>query len=410
MLVTGVSPFAQLLRLYLANVLFAAGLFFYSFLYEFFLGQLGHSVAVMGYATASATAGGLLALLPAGRVVDRAGPRAAFLIAAALTVCGLGFSSAVVHPVAVYGVAVLIGAGTSVWRVAFGPLLMYLTDDRNRERAFSWNVGLLVGAGALWTALASRMPAWAGAAFDLRGLATYRVALLVGAVATAASVVVFWGVALPARPAPLVADPTSLTHSPGGVDAPRRAADGRGRVWRQILLVALFMTGPALVIPFSNIFFQRQHGLPVEQIGVILGLSQVVTAVAVVGSGELAARLGPLPTLAGWSLLFGPTLWALAGADAMALVVSLFMLQGMVAPSTYPLVDQLLLEKVPAWRYGTISSWRNAATEASGMAGASAGGVLLNATSFPVLFLCAGTLGLVAALALLVALRRDTPA
>ncbi len=264
--VSSARMFLQLIRLYLANLLFASGLFFYSFLYEFFLGQLGHSVAVMGYATAATTAGGLLAILPAGLLVDRTGARSAFLVAATMTICGLALSSVAAHPLFIYGVGVLIGAGISVWRVAMAPLLMYLTGSQNRERAFSWNVGLLVGSGALWTALAGRMPLWAGAAFDAQGVGAYRIALLAGAVGTTASVVVFRGITLPAQ-----AVPAAGIHSPPPPSrssaAPRAEHDGGKRLWAQILVVALFMTGPALVIPFSNIFFQRQHGLPVDQIG-----------------------------------------------------------------------------------------------------------------------------------------------
>ena len=397
--------FIQLTRVSLANFLFASGLYFYSFLYEFFLGQLGHSVAVMGYATASTTAGGLLAILPAGLLVDRTGARSAFLVGAAVTMAGLVLSSLAARPVAIYGVGVLIGVGTSVWRVAMAPLLMYVTARVSRERAFSWNVGLLVGSGALWTALAGRIPLWADLVLGVRGADAYRFALLVGAIGTAASAAVLWGIALPAR-APSAAGTLSPPTSSPGAPVESGGHNGGHRLLPQILVVALFMTGPALVIPFSNIFFQRQHGLPVDRIGVIFALSQLVTAAAVFGSGEIAARLGPLRTVAGWSLLFGPTLWALAYADAIGPAIGLFLLQGMVAPSTYPLVDQLLLEKAPVARYGTISSWRNAATEVSGMAGASVGGILLEATSFSVLFVFAGTVGLVAALALTVALRR----
>ncbi|MDQ3809778.1 MAG: MFS transporter, partial [Chloroflexota bacterium] len=359
----------------------------------------------MGYATAATTAGGLLALLPAGLLVDRTGARSAFLIGAAVTICGLTLSSVAAHPLLIYGVGVLIGAGTSVWRVAMAPLLMSLTGSQDRERAFSWNVALLVGSGALWTALAGRIPMWAGTTFGTQGADAYRIALLVGAIGTAASVAVFWGITLPARIAPATGSHSPPTPSPSPA-APSGAHGSGRRLWLQILVVALFMTGPALVIPFSNIFFQRQHGLAVDRIGLILALSQLVTAAAVFGSGELAARLGPLRTLAGWSLVFGPTLWALAYADAIRPAIGLFMLQGMVAPSTYPLVDQILLENAPVRRYGTISGWRNAATEASGMAGASVGGVLLKATSFPVLFMWAGTFGLVAAVALIVSLRK----
>ena len=67
------DPQRTLGLLFGGNVLFAAGLFFHAFLYNFYLDAIGHSEAVMGYAAASLTAGGLAALLPAGKLVDKLG-------------------------------------------------------------------------------------------------------------------------------------------------------------------------------------------------------------------------------------------------------------------------------------------------------------------------------------------------
>jgi MFS family permease len=63
------------LLFFLANVLFSAGLFFHAFLYNFYLQGLGHGEGVMGVAAAAISAGGVLALIPAGLAVDRWGVR-----------------------------------------------------------------------------------------------------------------------------------------------------------------------------------------------------------------------------------------------------------------------------------------------------------------------------------------------
>jgi predicted MFS family arabinose efflux permease len=86
--------------------------------------------------------------------------------------------------------------------------------------------------------------------------------------------------------------------------------------------------------------------------------------------------------------------------------VPLFLLQGFVAPATNPLIDQVLLDRAPASRHGAVSSLRNAATEVSGLVGASVGGRLLAAVGFGGLFTVAGGVALAGAAGLALWLRR----
>jgi predicted MFS family arabinose efflux permease len=79
--------------------------------------------------------------------------------------------------------------------------------------------------------------------------------------------------------------------------------------------------------------------------------------------------------------------------------------QGLIAPATNPLIDQLLLERAPRDRHGLVAGWRNAATEGSGALGASAGGRVLDAGSFSTLFVIAGAVAAASSAVLTLALR-----
>ena len=165
------------------------------------------------------------------------------------------------------------------------------------------------------------------------------------------------------------------------------------------------MTAPALVLPFFNLYFLQEHGLSVERIGLFFGLAHGVTALMILGSGELAARWNPTGLLMLWSLLFGPVLWILAGVNGLLAAGTLYVVQGLVSPATNPLIDQIVLEMAPVDRRGLVSSWRNGATEIGGVVGAGVGGFVLQAFSFDALFMGAGAFGLVAASALIAVLR-----
>ncbi|MCH7475235.1 MAG: hypothetical protein IIA27_11230, partial [Gemmatimonadetes bacterium] len=173
------------------NVLFGAGLFFHAFLYNFYLEAIGHAEAVMGYAAASLTAGALAALLPAGKLVDARGPRLVLCTGVMLGVLGLAAGALVAAPAAVYAAAALAGAGAGSWRVAQGPMIMGLTDSDTRPRAFSWNVGFLVGTGGLWILISGSVPGWLEATLGVTPLVAIRIALLAGAVATLGGLILF---------------------------------------------------------------------------------------------------------------------------------------------------------------------------------------------------------------------------
>jgi MFS family permease len=385
-------------------VLFGSGLFAHGFLYNFYLAELNAGPAAMGAAAAALTAGGLAALAPAGVLVDRTGPRRAYLLAAVVAAAGLMAGAFAESLTALYAAAFVAGAGTAAWRVAMGPATLALASGPTQARAFSWNVGLLLASGAVWTWGAGAVPQLLGG-----GMTGVRAALAIGAAGTLLGGVVFATVRLPAR-----AEPSSSTEAPSAPRVRGIAASLAvpAPVLARVALVALWMTAAALVIPFFNLYFQREHDLPISRIGGLMAAAQAVSAVAVFASGSLAARLGPARVLLGWVLLFAPAVWGLAGVAVLGPAIALYLVQGFAAPATHPLVDQLLLRGAPEDRRGAVSSWRNAATEGSGLAGAALGGVLLERTSFAVLFGVAGALGLAAggALAASFLLRRQPSA
>jgi predicted MFS family arabinose efflux permease len=166
------------------------------------------------------------------------------------------------------------------------------------------------------------------------------------------------------------------------------------------------MVGPALVMPFFNIFFSREYDLDVSLIGVVFGVAHLGTALVMIGSGEAAARTSPRGVLMVWMALFPPVLLALAATGSVGMAVGLYFLQGIVSPATNPLIDEILLERVAPSRRGTVSSWRNAATEIAGITGAGVGGLVLRHASFDALFGLAGAVGVLGGLALWLVLQR----
>lgn len=383
-------PFAVLVT---GNVFFGSGLYFHSLLYNFYLDALGFDEGTMGLAQAALVSGGLVALIPAGRLIDRFGGRGVYGAAAVVCGGGLAATALVTRPIAILTASFLAGLGTTAWRVAMAPLILDLAPVAYRSRAFSWNVAALVGSGALWMWLAGVLPEWVAAADRLSGL---RAALVMGAGGTVLAL--FAGLRL---------RETARWRAPDGRSEPIGSVQGLERRFGVAVgAVALWMLGPALVLPFFNIYFERAFALSLGHVGGIFALSQVLVGIVIVAGGEAAHRVGTHRMLTSWTLLFAPALWLLAAVETLGVAVAVYAFQAVISPATNPLIDELLLRGAPAARRGAVSSWRNAATEVSGIVGAALGGRLLAGTSFVWLFVVAGGVGGVGAVAMRSALLR----
>lgn len=379
------------------NIVFGSGLFFHSFLYNFYIEALGQPASVMGYAAAALTAGGLASLLPDGWLTDRWGARGTVMLAAVVTTGGLAAGALVVRPVSMYLAASVAGVGGGLWRVAVSPLLMRLSDAATRPRAFAWNVGLMVLAGGGGVALAGWLPDVAGAALQVSHLDAVRLTLMAGAACTALSVGLF----------------ALLPRAANQVAADRAPTARRSAPWFMLVpvaWVALWMLGPAFAAPFFNIYFTRTFSLSVGAVGAAFGIAHLLWGAGVLLSGELAARIGVYRALAVTVGAFGPAMWALSITGDVRLAGVLYVVQGLISPITNPLIDQALLTRVAAANQGLVSSWRQIAADASAVTGAAIGGQLVQAGGFASVFVAAGAVGLLGASGLLYRLRRMPPA
>ncbi len=384
------TDWRSLALLFSGNVLFAAGLFVHAFLFNFYLRELQLSASVMGHQVAAMTIGGLCALLPAGLVIDRIGTRAALLGGVAVAFVGLTVTAIARDAAIIYVAAFMIGLGGASCRVAWGPAIMRVTTDASRARAFTWNAALLIATGSGWTFVAGVLPGWSARIAAGTGLTGIQLVLLAGAAVTACAAFCY---------APL--------RLPGATDAPR----GRPRIELPkearvlVPLIAFWMLAAALVLPFFNVYFASRFAMPVPQVGALFATAHVLTAVILVGAAELARRWGPRRMLLLWTALLPPALIWLSATDVLSLAVALYFVQGLIAPATNPLIDQLLLERAPRERHGIVAGWRNAAAEGAGAVGASAGGRLLDVSSFSTLFFAAGAVAAASAALLAAALR-----
>ena len=378
------------------NVLFATGLIFHAFLYNFYIEALGLSTEVMGHAASFLTGGSLTALIPAGLLADRAGHRTTLLIGAVVLTVGLALGAVATAPAAVWGAAVVAGAGSAFWRVAMAPVLMRLTTPTSRARAFAWNIGLVSGWNGAGVAIAGAASVWLETRWSLARLPALRVTLLLGAAGSAASLLLYHRLHV-GQDAAAAAPPPAPSES--------AAPDPTRAMLPLIALLGVWMVGPALASQFFNIFFSHVHRLSIERIAFVFAAASWCWAVLVLASGEVASRVGVGRVLWATLLAFAPAIWGLSLAASVELAVALYFVQGLIAPVATPLIDQWLLGQTPAAHQGAVSSWRQVAADVSTMVGASLGGWLLAVGTFHALFLVAGAMGMLGGLGVIAGAR-----
>ena len=377
------SGLQRLIRFFAANALFASGLGFHAFLYNFYLEGLGHSPVEMGRAAATWSFGGLLVLLPVGRSVDKWGPKPVIVLAAVLAGMGLAWGAFATSTLPIYLASALAGAAGVSWRVAQAPVLMELSTAQNRSRLFTLDAALLVAAGAGATAMSGAFVERIASGWHMGRTSALSITLVIGALLTAASAFAYSTLELSPKTAGANAPATGTSVIPSTA----------------ILLIALtglWLAGLTLASPFFNLYFAHTFHLPIARVSWIFSAATVTTAILLTGAGEVATRIGARPALVIWLALFAPAMWGLALAPTVGLAAACYLMQSIVSPAANPLLDQLLLESVPPERRGVVSSWRQAMASAGQVLAQSLGGVVLAATSFTALFAVAGGLGLAA--------------
>ncbi|WP_299535698.1 MFS transporter [uncultured Streptomyces sp.] len=318
--------------LWLSSFVNRLGSFVATFMALYLTLDRGYSASYAGLVAALHGLGGVVSSLGAGVMADRFGRRPTMLIAQISTAGSVALLGFMVHPIAIAGVAFLVGMASNASRPAVQAMMADIVPPKDRVRAFSlnyWAVNLGFAASS------------AGAGFIAEH--SYRAGFLVEAAMTLlCAVVVFLRVP---ESRPEKAAPARDGRAAGADDGVRISTvlrDGR------------FMGVVGLSFLISLIFQQGYVGLPVAMGADGFTSSDFGTAIAVNGVLIVAVQIpvtrmiqnrDPRRLLVASALLagYGFGLTAFAGSLAVyAMTVCVWTLAEIVnAPTQSGLVVQL---------------------------------------------------------------------
>ena len=232
--------------------------------------QLGAQPFTIGALAATCALFPTLLSWPAGRMVDRYGPRMPLTLGALGGVCGMLLPAFVPSLTAIFVAAAMTGIASTYYSIALQNMVGDLSATENRARNYS-NYAMAISVAA------STGPLIAGFSFDSLG---HALAFMYGSLSFVAPVLMLaaWGGRLPrGKPkstAPAMNVRETLTH-PG--------------IWPVLVASSLAQSGLD-IFQFYIPVYGNGHGLSASAIGVIIAMCAV---------GGFAARM-ILPPLIAW--------------------------------------------------------------------------------------------------------------
>lgn len=385
-----VRRFSRNARLFLGYSLLAElGAGIWSVMFNLYLLRLGFPISFVGtFWLVNMLCHGAGAL-PAGVIADRYGRRRAFFVATAISLLAQGSLLFSLEPTAILVLGAVAGLGESFHGVTGAPFMADNSEPAERPYLFSLNASFLqfsrftgsLAGGVLpltWATVLGAPPLDPGAA---------RLALLSGLPLTL----------LALTPLVLMHErPVALAESFADLVTLRNVV--HPALIAQLTLLGLMVgTGFGLTTRFFNIFFQEARLASDTQVGTILALGAVASAIAVLLSPALAQGWGKARSILLTQACSVPFLLAMALVPSLSAVTAFFVVRNALYSVSQPLRNQLAMDLAVSRERGTTAGFTHTAFDLGGGIGAGIAGVLITDGGFVAPFAAAAVLILVPA-------------
>jgi MFS family permease len=325
--------------LYLSSFLVDLGLCLHFFLFSLLLVEHHFDERAIGFISAALTLGTIAGLLPANLLVQRLGLRPMMLAYLVLAPLCLALRAFFLQMPAQLALAFLAGAAMSIWSVCFSPTLAKLTTQENRVFGFSLFVATGIASGALAGLIGGYFPGFVRylvpSSSSLDGIQI--VLLLACAVIGMAG---FGVLRLPTRK---------------GYLASFEKRKFTSFLLRILIAIAVWNFSLGFFTPFANVYLSRHLNLPVERIGAIYSVSQLLQVGAVLAAPLLYRKVGLVTgialTQAGTAFL----LWMLARVSTPSAAIHAYLLLSALQWMSVPGITSLLMN-------GTAAEYRSHAS------------------------------------------------
>jgi MFS family permease len=319
---------------------FDFGFAIFFFLFNLFLLDVGFGVRQLGLITGAMTIGGVVGTIPVGLLAKRVRLHrlllAGFILAPLVSV----LRAYLVWERAQIGLALIAGMCFCLWSVCFSPAAARLTTERNRTFAFSLLFSAGIGMGVLGGMVGGFLPGWLQAMRpSMQTLDAKRIVLLVCCMIAALGIL-----------------PVSRLRLQVEQEKQKQPWTFDPFLFRFLPAVALWSLVIGSFSPLATAYLSRHIHIPLAHIGLIFSASQLAQVVAVLMAPAVFKRFGLVTGIMYTQVATAIALGALARANAVSVVVVLYLsftaFQWMSGPGIY----SLLMNRVAENERGSASA------------------------------------------------------
>ncbi|HEX8993142.1 MAG TPA: MFS transporter [Anaerolineales bacterium] len=358
--------------------------------FNFYMLQSGYTREFLGLVNSMPSAGALVFGILAGRFSDRIGRRPALMI-------GIGFSGLALlaevtssrQPIIV-AAAFLNGVFNTLVLVSQAPLMMKLSDSKNRMMLFSLNYGLQTLSGAIGSVFAGQLPGYFGLLLGVQehSAIAYQAVLIASILLGTTSLLPVW---LMQEPRGQTASGTGPTvHEPSKRPVSSSLVGLTARMTAPQIVIGV---GAAILIPYMNVFFKDRFNISDSLLGWLFSVSSLLIGVGSLLAPRLTTRLGgkvraivatQAASLAFLLLTgFAPFLWLSAVG---------FLLRTALMNMAAPLYSAFCMERTPEPHQGFVNSILNLSWNIGWAVGPFVSGVVQERYGFSPLFVATAIL------------------
>ncbi|RME89257.1 MAG: MFS transporter, partial [Anaerolineae bacterium] len=290
----------------------------------------------------------LLMALPAGYLSDLFGRKRALIFStllAALSVAGVVFWPG---REMLYAMALLSGAGQSLWAVTMAPFLMENSSEKERTYLFSFGSGIQMASGFVGNWLGGYLPTWVA---GWRGISPTTAPAYQGALLLVGGLYLLGLVPL------FLLKLSAVNRSRQDTFAPILYARQHPRLLGKLILPMLITSiGAGLIMPFMNVFFRVVHHQPDPVIGSLFAWGSLAMGVGLLIAPPLAERFGKIQVVVVTQALSIPFLITLGFAPWFWLSAAAYYVRLALMNMSTPVYQTFVMEHVDASARATVSS------------------------------------------------------
>lgn len=386
----GIKRFSRNAKLFLVYSLSAGlGTGIWNVMFNLYLLRLGFDIPFIGmFWLVDMLFHGLFAF-PAGLIGDKIGRRKTFILATAVSILARGVLLFVTDSTGLLILAGIAGAGEGFHAVAGAPFLMENSESEERPLLFSLDSSFGMFSTFVGSLSGGFLPLLWAVLFGVPQLDPQpaRLALITSLPLTFLALV----------PLAMIREkPVQLVESFAELFTLRNIVS-HGVIARLVLCGSFIGLAFGLSTRFFNIFFAEARHATDDQVGMILAIGSLGSAISILLSPLLVRKWGRVRSILFSQVSSIPFLLLMAATPGLTAVAAFYVLRGAFYGISMPLRNQLSMEFTVSRERATTAGLTHMVFDLGGSFGAGLAGALIVSSNFVPSFVAASVLFLIPA-------------